>query len=147
MAPVGLRSVRTGCRSWRSCATLDPATRRARMEQLNTRVRETGIAYDLFSDPASTVQPWRVDLVPLMISPEEWRDLERGLLQRAPVRGACWRDLYGPQRLLAHRRHPARAGLQRSFLPAAVPAPRAAPAATSSSSRPTWRAAAMGAGG
>ena len=34
---------------------------------LNTRVRETGIAYDLFSDPASTAQPWRVDLVPLII--------------------------------------------------------------------------------
>ena len=32
------------------------------MEQLNTRVRETGIAHDLFSDPATTAQPWRVDL-------------------------------------------------------------------------------------
>jgi uncharacterized circularly permuted ATP-grasp superfamily protein/uncharacterized alpha-E superfamily protein len=80
---------------------LDPATRSVRMEHLNTRVRETGIAYDLFSDPASTVQPWRVDLVPLIIAPEEWRELERGLLQRARLFEAMLADLYGPQRLLA----------------------------------------------
>ena len=64
-------------------------------------MRETGIAYDLFSDPASTVQPWRVDLVPLIFSPEEWRELERGLIQRARLFEAMLADLYGPQRLLA----------------------------------------------
>jgi uncharacterized circularly permuted ATP-grasp superfamily protein/uncharacterized alpha-E superfamily protein len=80
---------------------LDPVTRSLRMEQLNTRVRETGIAYDLFSDPASTAQPWRVDLVPLIIAPEEWRQLERALLQRARLFEAMLTDLYGPQRLLA----------------------------------------------
>ena len=59
---------------------LEPATRALRMEQLNARVRETGIAYDLFSDPASTTQPWRVDLVPLIIPAAEWRGLERALI-------------------------------------------------------------------
>src|SRR4029450_3128283 len=82
-------------------SALDPATRLARMENLNTRVRETGIAYDLFSDPASTVQPWRVDLVPLIFSREEWRELERGLIQRPRLFDAMLADLYGPQRLLA----------------------------------------------
>ena len=82
-------------------AALDPATRLARMDNLNTRVRETGIAYDLFSDPASTVQPWRVDLVPLIFSPEEWRALETGLIQRARLFDAMLADLYGSQRLLA----------------------------------------------
>jgi uncharacterized circularly permuted ATP-grasp superfamily protein/uncharacterized alpha-E superfamily protein len=82
-------------------SALDPATRLARMENLNTRVRETGIAYDLFSDPASIAQPWRVDLVPLLIPPDEWRELERGLIQRARLFEAVLADLYGPQRLLA----------------------------------------------
>ena len=82
-------------------AALDPATRSARMENLNTRVRETGIAYDLFSDPASTVQPWRVDLMPLIFSTEEWRELERGLIQRARLFEAMLADIYGSQRLLA----------------------------------------------
>ncbi len=82
-------------------AALDPATRALRMEQLNRRVRETGIAYDLFSDPASTAQPWRVDLVPLIFAPEDWRQLERALVQRARLVEALLADLYGAQRLLA----------------------------------------------
>jgi uncharacterized circularly permuted ATP-grasp superfamily protein/uncharacterized alpha-E superfamily protein len=80
---------------------LDPATRGLRMEQLNARVRETGIAYDLFSDPASTAQPWRVDLVPLIIPAAEWRGLERALIQRARLFEAVLADLYGAQKLLA----------------------------------------------
>jgi uncharacterized circularly permuted ATP-grasp superfamily protein/uncharacterized alpha-E superfamily protein len=83
-----------------SLEALEPVTRWRRMEQLNARVRETGIAYDLFSDPASTTQPWRVDLVPLIISAEEWRGLERALIQRARLFERLLADLYGPQRLL-----------------------------------------------
>ena len=80
---------------------LDPTTLFLRMEQLNARVRETGIAYDLFSDPASAAQPWRVDLVPLIIGAEEWQGLERALIQRAHLFEAILADLYGPQDLLA----------------------------------------------
>jgi uncharacterized circularly permuted ATP-grasp superfamily protein/uncharacterized alpha-E superfamily protein len=79
---------------------LDPATRSLRMEQLNARVRETGIAHDLFTDPASAAQPWRVDLVPLIIAPGEWQSLERALIQRARLFEAILTDLYGAQRLL-----------------------------------------------
>jgi len=82
-------------------AALDPATRALRIEQLNARVRETGIAHDLFSDPASAAQPWRVDMAPLMIAPQEWRHLERALIQRARLFEGILRDLYGPQQLLA----------------------------------------------
>ena len=79
---------------------LDPATLFLRMEQLNSRVRETGIAYDLFSDPARATQPWRVDLVPLILGAEEWHGLERALLQRAQLFEAILADLYGSQHLL-----------------------------------------------
>src|SRR5262245_3166700 len=82
-------------------AGLDAAGRARRMEQLNARVRETGIAYDLFSDPTSTTQPWRVDLVPLLISANEWQGLERALIQRARLFENVLADLYGAQRLLS----------------------------------------------
>jgi uncharacterized circularly permuted ATP-grasp superfamily protein/uncharacterized alpha-E superfamily protein len=84
-----------------SLEALDPANRARRMEQLNARVRETGIAYDLFSDPTSTTQPWRVDLVPLVIPANEWQGLERALIQRARLFEGVLADLYGPRRLLA----------------------------------------------
>ena len=82
-------------------ADLAPSTRALRTEQLNARVRETGIAHDLFADPTSAAQPWRIDLVPLMVAPEEWRMLERALIQRARLFEGILADLYGPQRLLA----------------------------------------------
>jgi uncharacterized circularly permuted ATP-grasp superfamily protein/uncharacterized alpha-E superfamily protein len=82
-------------------AALSPATRSLRTEQLNARVRETGIAHDLFADPTSTAQPWRIDLVPLVVAPEEWRMLERVLVQRARLFEGILADLYGPQKLLA----------------------------------------------
>ncbi len=83
-----------------SLDALDPGTRSLRVEQLNARVRETGISYDPFSDPASAVQPWRVDLVPLIIGAEEWHGLERALKQRALLFERLLADLYGPQKLL-----------------------------------------------
>jgi uncharacterized circularly permuted ATP-grasp superfamily protein/uncharacterized alpha-E superfamily protein len=84
-----------------SLEALDPANRARRMEQLNARVRETGIAYDLFSDPTSATQPWRVDLVPLVFPANEWQQLERALIQRARLFEDLLADLYGPQHLLA----------------------------------------------
>lgn len=85
----------------RALAACDPAARSLRTERLNARVRETGIAHDLFSDPARAAQPWRIDLVPLIIAPEEWGFLEQALLQRARLFEALLADLYGPRRLLA----------------------------------------------
>lgn len=79
---------------------LDKATLDARIEILNARVRETGIAHDVFSDPSSTVQPWRVDFVPLLITEQEWRAIERAMAQRARLFEAILADLYGDQTLL-----------------------------------------------
>jgi uncharacterized circularly permuted ATP-grasp superfamily protein/uncharacterized alpha-E superfamily protein len=83
-----------------SLGSLDAGIRSERMEQLNARVREMGIAYDPFSDPESAVQPWRVDVVPLIIAAKEWRFLERALIQRASLFENILADVYGPQRLL-----------------------------------------------
>lgn len=84
----------------RELELLDEPTRRARVDILNARVRETGIAHDVFSDPTSATQPWRVDFVPLVISEEEWLQIERAMLQRAQLFQAILADIYGPQELL-----------------------------------------------
>lgn len=81
--------------------TLDPQARAARLERLNQRVRETGIAHDLFADPTASAQPWRIDLVPLVLPAGEWRVLERALIQRARLFEGILSDVYGPQRLMS----------------------------------------------
>ena len=80
---------------------LSPAARAERVDRLNMRVRETGIAHDLFADPTKSAQPWRIDFVPLVISPTDWSLLERALVQRARLFEAILADVYGPQRLMA----------------------------------------------
>jgi uncharacterized circularly permuted ATP-grasp superfamily protein/uncharacterized alpha-E superfamily protein len=45
-------------------------------------------------------RPWELDLLPLLIPPEEWAGLEAGLQQRAELLNLTLADIYGPQRLL-----------------------------------------------
>ena len=71
-----------------------------RVERINMRVRETGIAHDLFADPARSVQPWRLDLMPLVLPPAEWARIEMAVIQRARLIEMLLADIYGPQRLM-----------------------------------------------
>ena len=79
---------------------LSEADRAARAVRLDRRVRETGIAYDVFADPTQGSQQWQLDLVPIVFSSAEWRWLEQALIQRAELFDAILNDLYGQQNLL-----------------------------------------------
>ena len=79
---------------------LSEADRAARSVRLDRRVRETGIAYDVFADPTQGSQQWQLDLVPIVFSSAEWRWLEQALIQRAELFDAILNDLYGQQNLL-----------------------------------------------
>ena len=68
-----------------------------RIDRINTRVRETGIAHDLFADPSSNVQPWHLDLVPLVFPPSTWVQIETAVIQRARLLEALLADIYGTQ--------------------------------------------------
>ena len=81
-------------------AELPAAERSQRAERLNSRVREMGIAHDIFADPTSPGKRWEVDLVPLMLSSSEWHALEAALIQRARLLNAVLADVYGEQKLL-----------------------------------------------
>jgi uncharacterized circularly permuted ATP-grasp superfamily protein/uncharacterized alpha-E superfamily protein len=87
-------------------SALPPAERLARAEQINRRVRDVGIAHDIFADPDSAVQRWRVNLVPLIFAEAEWAALERALIQRVRLFNAILSDLYGAQELLRSRAIP-----------------------------------------
>lgn len=76
---------------------LTVAERGQRAQRLDRRVRETGIAYDIFADPTKNKQRWQLDLVPLIFAPEEWRRLEAALIQRARLFDLLLRELYSVQ--------------------------------------------------
>lgn len=81
-------------------STLPISEQSERADRLNRRVREMGIAHDIFADPAAPGKRWEVDLVPLILASSEWQVLQRALLQRTRLMNAILADVYGEQRLL-----------------------------------------------
>ena len=71
-----------------------------RIERINRRVRETGIAHDLFADPSNNQLPWRLDLMPLVLPASEWARIETAVIQRARLLEGMLTDIYGPQTLM-----------------------------------------------
>lgn len=71
-----------------------------RWENARRIIREHGVTYNVYGDPQGFDRPWELDMMPLPIPPEEWRQLEEGLKQRTRLLNLVLQDLYGPQRLL-----------------------------------------------
>jgi uncharacterized circularly permuted ATP-grasp superfamily protein len=74
---------------------LSDGDREMRAARLARRVKETGIAYDIFADPNAAPQRWTLDLAPIVISAGEWQWLEAALIQRARLFDALLNDIYG----------------------------------------------------
>lgn len=63
-------------------------------------LRENGVTYNVYSDPAGQNRPWRLDPLPLLISSEEWAGIESGLQERAELLNLILADIYGPRELI-----------------------------------------------
>ena len=74
---------------------------RRALELTRRLIVENGVTYNVYADPQGADRPWALDPLPLMISQDEWREIETGVVQRARLLDALLRDLYGPQRLIA----------------------------------------------
>lgn len=72
----------------------------ARSENCRRILREHGVSCFTTQNGRGVDEPWRLDLFPLMISSEEWRKLESGLIQRARLLNLVLKDLHGVQRLV-----------------------------------------------
>jgi uncharacterized circularly permuted ATP-grasp superfamily protein/uncharacterized alpha-E superfamily protein len=78
-----------------------------RWSRAERRIRENGITYNIYNDPLGASRPWKIDIVPFLISAEEWRFIESGIVQRARLLSLILEDLYGSQSLLANGHFPA----------------------------------------
>ena len=71
------------------------------------RIRENGITYNIYGDPLGANRPWEIDIVPFLISAEEWRYIEQGIIQRAKLLSLILEDIYGSQSLIKDGHFPA----------------------------------------
>jgi uncharacterized circularly permuted ATP-grasp superfamily protein/uncharacterized alpha-E superfamily protein len=72
----------------------------SRAENCRRILREHGVSCFVTQEERGMDEPWRLDLLPLVIDGDEWRALESGLVQRAQLLNLILRDLHGVQRLV-----------------------------------------------
>ncbi|MEI9935292.1 MAG: circularly permuted type 2 ATP-grasp protein [Ferruginibacter sp.] len=63
-------------------------------------LRENGVTYNIYGDPNGLNRPWELDMLPFLVSKQEWDLIETGLTQRAELFNLVLQDIYGEQRLI-----------------------------------------------
>ena len=71
-----------------------------RTANLRRQIRDNGVTYNVYADANGPQRPWSLDLLPLIISPQDWAVIDSGIKQRTRLLNAVMADVYGPQSLL-----------------------------------------------
>ncbi|WP_304187790.1 circularly permuted type 2 ATP-grasp protein, partial [Phenylobacterium aquaticum] len=89
---------------WRPFARTLDALPRAEYERrqaaARATVRDNGVTYNVYDDSAGQARPWQLDVVPFILSQDDWRLIETAVIQRAQLAELVLRDVYGPQHLV-----------------------------------------------
>ncbi|MBX3191793.1 MAG: circularly permuted type 2 ATP-grasp protein [Labilithrix sp.] len=106
---------------WRTFLThigsLPPETMSRRHRFVTDAIVSDGVTYNVYADPKGASRPWELDVLPFILSADEWRSISAAVAQRARLLNAVLGDLYGPQKLIAEGLiPPALVYGQRSFL-------------------------------
>jgi uncharacterized circularly permuted ATP-grasp superfamily protein/uncharacterized alpha-E superfamily protein len=88
---------------------LGPEEMERRWQQARHLLHENGVTYNVYGDPQGVERLWSLSPLPVLIDPDEWTKLSRGIEQRARLFDALLGDLHGPGRALTG-----------SWLPAAI---------------------------
>ena len=71
-----------------------------RQASARATVQDNGVTYNVYDDKAGQQRPWELDIVPFILSANDWKAIEAAVIQRATLADLLLRDLYGPQRLI-----------------------------------------------
>ncbi|MPY91421.1 MAG: hypothetical protein GEU99_26370 [Luteitalea sp.] len=98
---AGPGKLRAHCEAFvHSLESMGPHEFASRHDNARRAIRENGVTYNVYGDPQGIDRPWELDMVPLVVSADEWSRLEKGLIQRTRLLNLILLDLHGPQRLL-----------------------------------------------
>ena len=86
----------------------DPAWLRWQDEQAERFFRSTGITFNVYRDDAGEERLIRFDMIPRIITAQEWRKLSRGIEQRVRAINAFLHDIYHRQEIVRAGRLPLR---------------------------------------
>lgn len=78
-----------------------------RFEAADRYLKDSGVFYRVYDDPAASERPWPLSHMPLLISPSDWATIKAGVIQRAGLIEALLADIYGGGERLAQLGVPA----------------------------------------
>ncbi len=81
-------------------ASSRPEQMRWRLNYVRNQIFENGITYNVYADPQGAERPWELDILPNIISADEWQHIEAAVVQRATLLNRILADVYGNQYLL-----------------------------------------------
>src|SRR5512135_1654232 len=87
-------------------AAASPEQMRRRLHYVQRQIHENGVTYNVYADPQGADRPWELDVLPLIISAQEWQKIENAIAQRAELLNRILADVYGEQILLKEGRLP-----------------------------------------
>ena len=93
------RAVRTGSGCCSRSPRSSPTRSSQRFAAADRRIRNRGMSYRVQGEAAERI--WPLSRMPLLIPEAEWREIERGVIQRAELIERVLADVYGEGRLVA----------------------------------------------
>ncbi len=72
-------------------------------ERVDRQIHENGVTYNVYASADGLARPWTLDVLPLLVSADDWNAMSRSLRQRARLLNAVAADLYGRRNLLTER--------------------------------------------
>ena len=98
--------------------TVSPEQMERRRVEAELFYRRGGITFAVYGDAQGEERIIPYDIIPRILSTQEWSKLAAGLEQRVKALNAYLRDIYGPQEILKAGHRAARAGVAQSGVPA-----------------------------
>jgi uncharacterized circularly permuted ATP-grasp superfamily protein len=69
-------------------------------QEAGRQLLENGVTYNVHGDPENLHRPWMLDIIPLIISQQDWQVIEAGLKQRAELLNLILTDIYSARNLI-----------------------------------------------
>ena len=79
---------------------IDDAGLVQRRQAAELAIRQMGITFTVYEDSGNIDREWPFDIIPRIIDADEWRGIERGLMQRVRALNCFIHDLYNEQRII-----------------------------------------------
>jgi len=84
----------------RTLSQLSPDEFERRQAAARATVQDNGVTYNVYDDRGGKARPWQLDIVPFILSANDWTRIEAAVIQRAMLADMVLRDVYGPQTLI-----------------------------------------------